>query len=150
MCIFGARSRKWCGEAGEGQALGNSSISTRSKSVHFLDCLAIIGVSSTIVAPLTDLTRKSVSEHVSLSIECIQSFSKLKEILLSSAVLRNPDFTRSFILQTDASDVGVGAVLSQQDAEEYHHPVAFFSRKLLSRERRFSTVEKEYLAVKLL
>jgi len=43
----------------------------------------------------------------------------------------------------------VGAVLSQQDAEGWDHPVAFFSRQLLPREQRFSTVEKECLAIKL-
>ncbi|XP_065901363.1 uncharacterized protein [Dysidea avara] len=50
---------------------------------------------------------------------------------------------------TDASEVGVGAVLSQQDDQGHDHPVSFFSKKLLPREQRFSTVEKECLAVKL-
>ena len=68
---------------------------------------------ATIAAPLTDLTRKSAPENVSLGIEGVKSFSRLKEIMLSSAVLRNPDFTKPFILQTDASEVGVGANLSQ-------------------------------------
>jgi len=66
--------------------------------------------------------------------------------MLSSTVLRNPDFIKPFILQTDASELGVGAILSQQDTEGYDH---FFSKKLLPREQRFSTVEKECLAVKL-
>ena len=63
--------------------------------------------------------------------------------------MRNPDFSRPFILQTDASEVGVGAILSQIDTEGYDHPVAYFSRKLLSREQKYSTIEKECLAIKL-
>ena len=64
-------------------------------------------------------------------------------------MLQSPDFQKDFILQTDASDRGVGAVLSQLDADNLDHPVAYFSRKLLPREMRYSTVEKECLAVKL-
>ena len=53
------------------------------------------------------------------------------------------------MLQTDASDLGVGAVLSQYDDNGHDHPVAYFSRKLLPREVNYSTVEKECLAIKL-
>ena len=63
--------------------------------------------------------------------------------------MANPDFSRPFILQADASEFGVGAVLSQVDAERYDHPVAYFSGKLLPREQRYATVEKECLAIKL-
>ena len=69
--------------------------------------------------------------------------------MCSAPVLRAPDFTKEFILQTDASEHGVGAVLSQEDEERVDHPVAYFSRKLLPREERYSTIEKECLAIKL-
>ena len=62
---------------------------------------------------------------------------------------RSPDFTRQFILQTDASNRGVGAVLSQLDDDEIERPVAYYSRKLLPREENYSAVEKECLAIKL-
>ena len=75
--------------------------------------------------------------------------TKYKEILLSAPVMMNPDFSHPFILQTDASEVGVGAVLSQTDTEGYDHPVAYFSRKLLPREQKYATIEKECLAIKL-
>lgn len=86
---------------------------------------------ATIAVPLTNRTKKSEPETVNWTSEGTKAFNKLKEILLSSPVMRNPDFSRPFILQTDASEVGVGAVLSQADAEGYDHPVAYFSRKLL-------------------
>ena len=78
----------------------------------------------------------------------IQSTS-LKEMLISAPVIWNPDFTRPFMLQTDASGYGVGAVLSQYDDKRYDHPVATFSLKLLLREQNYSTIEKECLAIKL-
>ena len=50
--------------------------------------------------------------------------------------------------ETDASKQGVGAVLGQKDDLGFNHPVAYFSKKLLPREK-YSTVEKECLGVKL-
>ena len=84
--------------------------------------------------------------------ECELAFQDLKLALCSTPVLRAPDFSKIFILQTDASERGVRAVLSQHDDEGddngRDYPVAYFSRKLLPREK-YSTVEKEYLGVKL-
>ena len=80
---------------------------------------------------------------------CVNAFQRLKELLCTSPVLKSPDFHLPFILQTDASDRGIGAVLSQRDHCGQEHPVAYFSRKLLPREERYSTVEKECLAIKL-
>jgi hypothetical protein len=53
-----------------------------------------------------------------------------------------PDFTKQFQVETDASDVGVGAVLMQQG-----HPLAFISKALGLRTKGLSTYEKEYLAI---
>ena len=102
---------------------------------------------ATIAAPLTDLTRKSAPNNVQWNEQCDQAFKELKRLLCTAPVLRNPDFSRPFILQTDASDRGVGAVLSQKD-ENGEHPLGYFSRKLLPREERYSTMEKECLAIK--
>ena len=104
---------------------------------------------ATIATPLTDLTRKTGPNCVKWTPECHEAFKKLKELLCSAPVLCAPDFTKEFILQTDASERGVGAVLSQEDEERVDHPVAYFSRKLLPREERYSTIEKECLAIKL-
>ena len=104
---------------------------------------------STIACPLTDLIRKSEPIRVNWTGDCEEAFSKLKACLCSAPVLRSPDFSRTFILQTDASERGVGAVLSQTDDDGSDHPVAYFSRKLLPREERYSVIEKECLAIKL-
>ena len=69
--------------------------------------------------------------------------------MCSSPVLEVPDFQKPFILQTDASERGVGAVRSQKNALGQEHPVSYFSHKLLPREAKYSTVEKECLAIKL-
>lgn len=57
------------------------------------------------------------------------------------------DPTKPFVLQTDASNVGVGAMLSQPDKTDNEHPVAFYSRMLLDRERRYGSCVKECLAI---
>ena len=97
----------------------------------------------------TDLTKKAYPNKVTWSIECEQAFKNLKKALTSAALLRSPDFSLPFILQTHTSDKGVGAVLSQGDEEGQDHPVAYWSWKLLPRERHYSTKEKECLPIKL-
>ena len=104
---------------------------------------------STIAAPLTDLTQKRKPSIVTWSPECEDAFNRLKKILCSVPVMKSPDFEQEFILQTDASDRAVGAVLSQMDADGGDRPIAYYSRKLLPRETRYSTIEKECLAIKL-
>jgi hypothetical protein len=104
---------------------------------------------ATTAAPLTDLIRKNCPNRVEWTPLCEVAFAQLKAHLCSSPVLKGPDFDKQFILQTDASDRGIGAVLSQLDDEGNDHPVAYFSRKLLPREEKYSTIEKECLAIKL-
>ena len=101
---------------------------------------------ATKAGPLTEATRKGKPEKVNWTLEEQNSFEQLKSSLLQTPTLRNPDFHQPFILQTDASDVGIGAVLSQGVQDQ---PIAYYSRKLLGREQRYSTVEKECLAINL-
>ena len=102
---------------------------------------------ATIAAPLTDLTKKDCPNRVKWTPGCEEAFCKLKRVLCAAPVLCN--FDQTFLLQTDASDRGVGAVLGQVDSEGDEHPIGFFSRKLLARGQRYSTVEKECLEIKL-
>ena len=102
-----------------------------------------------IAMALTDLTRKNAPNTVVWTTACEKAFEALKKALCSTAVLQSPDFNRPFILQTDASNRGVGAVLSQRDDDGNERPIAYYSRKLLPREERYSTVEKECLAIKV-
>ena len=104
---------------------------------------------ASLAAPLTELTKSKAPNNINWSAHCNQAFKDLKRLLCSSPVLQCPDFSSPFIPQTDASDWSVGGVLSQLDKEDHDHPMAYFSRKLLPRERRYFMVEKECLAIKL-
>jgi len=83
-----------------------------------------------IAAPLTDLTRKSAPTQVLWTTSCDEVVMKLKELLCSRPVL-NTDFDCPYVLLTDASNRGVGAVLTQVDDMGEEHPIAYYSRKLL-------------------
>ena len=95
-----------------------------------------------------ELIKKDSPEDVQWDGRTELAFQKLKQILVSTPLMQNPDFARTFVLQKDASGTGVGAVLSQ--GEDGDRPVAYFSRKLLPRARHaYSTIEKECLATVL-
>ncbi|MGH0149802.1 UNVERIFIED_CONTAM: hypothetical protein FKN15_016115 [Acipenser sinensis] len=102
---------------------------------------------ATVVNPLVDLTKKSAPNLIKWSAECQGAFDTIKRRLCQAPTLITPDFTKRFILHTDASDVGLGAVLSQKVAG-VEHPILYLSKKMLPRERNYSVVEKECLAIK--
>ena len=91
--------------------------------------------------PLTELTKKDVKWTWGEAEE--EAFQQIKKMLVSALVLRNPDWTRPFILHTDWSKAGVGACLSQiaDDGQEY--AVAFASRMNSRAEYTFSSYEGE-------
>lgn len=90
--------------------------------------------------PLTNLLRKNTPYVWTSAHE--ESFTALKNALVSAPVLTLPDFNKQFVIETDASDKGVGAVL-QQDG----HPIAFVSKALGPKKQGLSIYEKEYLAI---
>ncbi len=102
---------------------------------------------ATKAAPLTELTRKCHPNQVRWTKEAEQSFTDLKQALSCELILQAPNFNEPFVLQTDASELGVGAMLSQI-LKGMEHPVMFISRKLLPHEKNYATVEKECLAIK--
>ena len=98
---------------------------------------------ASIAAPLHKLAQKGIK--FAWSPECQEAFDTLKHCLSSSPVLKYPDQERQFILDTDASEVGIGATLSQQDDDGLEHPVAFASKSLSKSQRRYSTSRREYM-----
>ena len=102
---------------------------------------------ATLVAPFTDLTKKAMPNKIKWNDHLERSFLELKTALMSEPVLRLPDANKRFVLRTDASDVGVGAALMQEDEHGKLFPVCYASRKLLAREKNFSTIERECLGI---
>ena len=105
---------------------------------------------SEIAAPLTDLTKKDRPNRIKDWLSHHErAFQTLKSRLTSSPILRLPVFNegKPFILRSDASDIGIGAVLLQEFEGEGKLPIAYASKKLLPRERNYSVIEKECLAI---
>ncbi len=100
---------------------------------------------ATVAAPLVRLTEKTSA--FCWSDECERSFSRLKSLLCSAPILCYPRCDREFILQTDASDFGVGAVLTQLDDNGREMVVAYASKALHARQKKFSATEKEAYAI---
>lgn len=99
---------------------------------------------STIIAPITNLLKKS-SKFV-WSEECEESFKRIKEFLVTAPILTCPDYSKPFVVQTDASGFGLGAVLTQPSPDG-DKVVCYLSRSLSKQERRYTTTERECLAV---
>lgn len=78
---------------------------------------------------------------------CQEAFDNLKEMIASDIMLQYPDFSKEFQLTTDASNYGIGAVLSQKDSEGLDRPISFISKALNSAEKNYSVTEKECLAI---
>ena len=105
-----------------------------------------------IAAPLYDLTsgnnKDKKSEHVDLSPEAREAFNRLKAACLQAPILSFPDFTKLFLLETDASGRGLGAVLSQKQADGRYHPIAYASHVMNETKQRYHSNKQEFLALK--
>ena len=100
-----------------------------------------------VASPLHALTKKGVPFQWTW--ECQLAFDHLKELLCSAPVLSYPQFggDHNFILETDASLAGLGAVLAQEGDDRKIHPIAYASRSLLKHERNYAITELETLAL---
>lgn len=99
---------------------------------------------ASIAKPLTKLLRKDVP--FIWESEQANSFQQFKEILTSQPLLQYPDFSKPFLLTTDASNYAIGSVLSQGEIGK-DLPIAYASRTLNNAECNYSTTEKELLAI---
>lgn len=100
---------------------------------------------SAITAPMTDLIKKAKQKFIWTD-EAQKAFNELKTALTSAPVLGIPNFDLPFIIECDASDIGMGAVLVQiQDGEE--RVIAYMSAKLNAAQRKYRVTERECLAV---
>ncbi|KAM3402096.1 hypothetical protein ACQJBY_006196 [Aegilops geniculata] len=93
-----------------------------------------------IACPLFHLLKKG--KPFVRTAETQTTFDLVKQGLVSAPVLRLPDFNKQFVIDTDACDYGVGAILQQEG-----HPIAYMSKPLAPKNRGLSTYEKECLAI---
>jgi hypothetical protein len=108
-------------------------------------CYFIKGYSQ-IAWPLLDLMKKSTSWHWGESQQ--KAFKKLKNRMCNQPVLMNPDPSKIFYLQTDASTTGAGAMLTQEvKGSKKWRPITYFSCTFSPAEANYDIYEKEFLAV---
>ena len=88
------------------------------------------------------------SEQVSLSEEALKAFEELKQACMQSPVLAFADYTKDFLLETDDSKEGLGAVLSQKQENGWFHPVAYGSWVLTTHEKNYHSTKLEFLALR--
>ena len=97
--------------------------------------------------PLFALTRKDVPFIWSPA--CKAAFEELKKRLVEAPVLVFPNFGRGFVLETDTSGLGLGAVLAQEQEDATTRPIAYASRTLQQHEKNYGSTELEGLGVVL-
>ena len=105
---------------------------------RFIDHLAELKL------PLVQLLRKDIKFEWGHEQE--NAFNALKTALTEAPVLARPDFTLPFVIQCDASDYAIGAVLVQKHADG-EHPICYISKVLTSAERNYSVTERECLSL---
>ena len=101
---------------------------------------------SSVTAPLSDLTKKSQGSKFTWGQAQESSFQTVKSILTSEPVLKMPDWSKEFVVQTDACNQGIGGALIQCH-DNVRHVIMYVSRKLKPAEKNYSTIEKESLSI---
>ena len=87
-------------------------------------------------------------EQVVLNKVARSAFHKLKKAVIKAPVLVYPDPNKEYLLETDASKLGLGAVLSQKQSNGRYHPVAFWSRSLHGVGVNYHSTKLKFLAMK--
>ena len=106
---------------------------------------------ATIAEPLISLTRNAEHKPFLWTTACQDSFQHLRQLLIEAPIISYPRFDQPFLLQLDASDVGISAILAQKlidpDGVQREHVIGYASRTLSQIERRYSPTERECLAI---
>lgn len=100
-------------------------------------------------APLNDLLagpKVKGSHPVNMTPDLLQAFEKCKSSLSQATLLAHPKHTAALAIVTDASEAAIGAVLQQQKGEDWE-PLAFYSHKLNTAQRKYSPYDRELLAI---
>ena len=107
---------------------------------------------SHIAQPLSEyLTSEGASrklEQVSLTKDAMEAFKALKQACMTAPILVFADYTKPFLLETDVSKDGLGAVLLQKQADGQYHPVAYGCRALTPHEKNYHSTKLEFLVLK--
>ena len=85
---------------------------------------------------------------MSLSEDALEAFQALKQACMSTPILAFADYTKDFLLKMDASKEGLGAVLSQKQADGHYHPVAYGNQALTVHEKNYHSTKLKFLALK--
>jgi hypothetical protein len=141
-CIFATNSTKFLGYqiTSEGISIDTSRIKALNnypkptKSKHVKQFLGLTGYYRQLIKNYSDIT------------EPLNQLTR-QHVKFPDKFLAFPDFISPFFLSTDASQVGIGAVLSQRDKNNIEHPIYYASHSLTDTERRYSTIERELLAI---
>ena len=87
------------------------------------------------------------TEWVSLSEDALEAFQALKQACMSAPILSFADYTKDFLLKTDASKEGLGVVLWQKQADEQYYLVAYGSWALTAHEKNYHSTNLKFLAL---
>ena len=105
-----------------------------------------------IAQPINEhLAREGASrmlEWVLLSEGVLEAFQALKQACMSAPILAFTDYTKDFLLETDASKEGLGVVLSQKQEDGQYHPVTYGSQVLTTHEKNYHSTKLEFLTLK--
>ena len=107
---------------------------------------------SRITRPLDDLTScensKLINHPVTLMPTALEAFETLKKKCMTVPVLAFADLEKPFVLETEASGIGLGAVLLQKQEDGKLHPITYTSRTLQGSQKNYLSSKLEFLALK--